>query len=78
MYTYIKKKDWFTVCGLKIGGLQFLNIISTNKFAVLCSVEILCFLNFIIETICVTEDGTLVSSAVARQILVHANYLTVC
>ena len=47
----------FTVCYLKSGQLQFLNIFSANKFATLCSgiIIILRLLNFITGTIQVTN-----------------------
>ena len=50
LYIYINKKDWFTVCH-KSEELQFINILSANKVAILRTVDLLYLLNCIIETI---------------------------
>jgi hypothetical protein len=50
----------FTVYCFQSDVLYFLNIISANKAVMLCSVDILCLLYCITETIQVTEGSMLV------------------
>ena len=56
--------DCFIVYRLISDKLQFVNIFSPNKIAILFSVDLLCLLNCIIETIQVIDGRMLVSSDV--------------
>ena len=58
------QSDCFIVYRLINDKLQFVNIFSPNKDAILFSVDLLCLLNCIIVTIKVTESRVLFSSNV--------------
>ena len=58
------QSDCFIVYRLIRDKLQFVNIFSPNKVAILFSVDLLCLLNCITETIQVSDGHMLVSSDV--------------
>ena len=58
------QSDCFIVYRLINDKLQFVKIFSPNKVVILFSVDLLCLLNCIIETIQVTDSRMLVSSDV--------------
>jgi hypothetical protein len=41
----MQHKEWFTVCLLESDELEHVNIVSANKFAMLCSTDLLCLLH---------------------------------